>query len=59
MKKCGNMHLWRRNRVCYISSALEGQRVGLRQTDDHKWLVTFMDRDLGQVDSRTEKLERF
>ena len=40
-------------RICYqrrkinVSQVFAGQKVGVKQTDDHIWLVTFMDYDLG------------
>jgi putative transposase len=50
-------------RICYqrrkinVSQVLAGQRVGVKQTDDHTWLVTFMDYDLGYFDDETCRLE--
>jgi putative transposase len=50
-------------RVCYrgrkinVSQALAGQAVGVRQVDDHLWLVTFMHYDLGYFDDETCRLE--
>ncbi len=40
-----------------VSSALAGQKVGLTQTDDNVWLVTFMDYDLGYFDNNNGRLE--
>jgi hypothetical protein len=34
-----------------------GQNVGIKQTDDHIWLVIFMHYDLGYFDDETCKLE--
>ena len=31
----------------FISSALVGQRLGIRECDDGSWVITFVDRDLG------------
>ncbi len=31
----------------FISSALAGQRLGIRERDDGWWVITFIDRDLG------------
>jgi hypothetical protein len=45
-------------RICYqrrkvtVSQVSAGQKVGVKQTDDHIWLVTFMDYDLAYVDVR-------
>jgi putative transposase len=50
-------------RICYqrrkinISQVFAGQKVGVKQTDDHLWLVTFMDYDLGYFDDETCRLE--
>jgi len=50
-------------RICYqrrkinLSQVFAGQTVGIRQTDDHVWLVTFMDYDLGYFDDETCRLE--
>jgi putative transposase len=46
-------------RICYqrrkinVSQVFAGQRVGVKQVDDHLWLVTFMDYDLGYFDDET------
>jgi putative transposase len=50
-------------RICYqrrkinVSQVFAGQTVGVKQTDDHIWLVTFMDYDLGYFDDETCRLE--
>jgi len=50
-------------RICYkrkkinLSQVFAGQTVGVRQTDDHIWLVSFMDYDLGYFDDETCRLE--
>ena len=50
-------------RICYqgrkinVSQVFAGQTVGVTQTDDHIWLVTFMDYDLGYFDDETCRLE--
>ena len=50
-------------RICYqrrkinLSQVFAGQTVGVKQTDDHVWLVTFMDYDLGYFDDETCRLE--
>lgn len=38
----------------YLSSALAGQRVGIRETEDDLFLVTFADLDLGSFNLRTK-----
>ena len=50
-------------RICYksrkvnLSQVFAGQDVGVTQVDDHLWLVTFMDYDLGYFDDETCRLE--
>ncbi len=50
-------------RICYkrrkinLSTVFAGQTVGIKQTDDHIWLVSFMDYDLGYFDDETCRLE--
>ena len=50
-------------RICYrrrkinVSQVFAGQMVGVRQTGDRIWLVTFMDYDLGYFDDETWRLE--
>jgi putative transposase len=50
-------------RICYqrrkinLSQVFAGQTVGVKQTDDHLWLVSFMDYDLGYFDDETCRLE--
>jgi transposase InsO family protein len=45
-------------RQFFLSLALRGERVGLREIDDGTWLVSFMKLDLGHFDERTRKFER-
>jgi putative transposase len=50
-------------RICFkrrkvnLSQVFAGQQVGVRQVDDHVWLVTFMHYDLGYFDDETCRLE--
>jgi len=50
-------------RICYkkikisLSKAFSGQDVGIKETDDGIWLVTFMKYDLGYFDERSRRLE--
>jgi len=37
-------------RKVHLSTALAGQRVGIREENDGRWLVSFVDVDLGHVD---------
>jgi hypothetical protein len=38
-------------------SVFAGQKVGVKQVDEHIWLVTFMHYDLGYFDDETGRLE--
>jgi putative transposase len=40
-----------------LSQVFAGQQVGVRQVDEHIWLVTFMNYDLGYFDDETCRLE--
>jgi len=50
-------------RICYqgrkinVSQVFGGQKVGVKQVDDHIWLVSFMHYDLGYFDDETCRLE--
>jgi putative transposase len=46
-----------KSRKVNLSQVLAGQDVGVKQVDDHIWLVTFMDYDLGYFDDETCRLE--
>ena len=50
----GMLHLPRRQTM-YLSSALAGQLVGLRECDDGRWLVSFMHIDLGHIHHLTNQ----
>jgi putative transposase len=50
-------------RICFnrqkinLSQVFAGQTVGIKQTDDRIWLVSFMDYDLRYFDDETGRLE--
>ena len=50
-------------RICYqrrkinLSQVFAGQKVGVKQSAEHIWLVGFMDYDLGYFDDETRRLE--
>ena len=50
-------------RICFkrrevnSSQVFAGQQVGVRQVDEHLWLVSFMHYDLGYFDDETCRLE--
>jgi len=39
----------------YISAALAGRMIGLREVDEKLWLVSFMDLDLGHIDTKQRR----
>jgi hypothetical protein len=51
----GHLPLGRRNRRCFLTEALAGQYVGLRELDDRLWLVSFMELDLGVIDVKSSR----
>ena len=40
-----------------LSQVFAGQKVGVKQTADRLWLVSFLDYDLGYFDDETCRLE--
>jgi len=46
-----------RTRKINLSQVFAGQTVGIKQTDEHIWLVSFMDYDLGYFDDEAVRLE--
>jgi putative transposase len=46
-----------KKRKVNLSQVFAGQQVGVRQVDEHTWLVTFMQYDLGYFDDETCRLE--
>lgn len=56
---CGHLYLGgqgKRNRGVFLTTALGGETVGLRELDHLRWLVSFMDLDLGIIDGSSRKL---
>lgn len=51
--KTGMLHLPRR-RTVYLASALAGHHVGLREGADGRWLVSFMNIELGHIQPLTD-----
>jgi transposase InsO family protein len=47
-----------RKRYYPLSQALAGEQVGLRELPDDRWLVTFVNLDLGCLNERTRQFER-
>jgi hypothetical protein len=46
-----------KNRKVNLNQLFAGQQVGVRQVDEHVWLVSFMHYDLGSFDDETCRLE--
>ena len=38
-----------------LTAALVGERIGVRELEDGRWLVTFVHRDLGHYDDRERR----
>ena len=49
----GGMVTYGRKFRFYLSQALKGEKVGLREISPKRWLITFMNYDLGYYDERT------
>lgn len=47
--RCGSLFF--RRRKTFLSAALASQPIGLREEHDGRWLVTFMNLDLGHLDN--------
>ena len=54
VKSCGHLHILQRRGTphYFVSTALAGERVGIREIENDCWLVTFGALDLGIVDTR-------
>jgi putative transposase len=52
---CGRIYFNRQK--INLSQVFAGQTVGIKQTDERIWLVSFMDYDLGYFDDETCRLE--
>lgn len=57
VKTSGHLSLGGRGNQYFLSLALRGQPVGIREEDDGRWLVSFMSLDLARIDVRTRRLE--
>jgi putative transposase len=51
----GHVGTGKRDSNVFLSSALAGQLVGLREIDDDLWLVSLADLDLGLIDVRSRR----
>ncbi len=50
----GEIRMW--GRRVFVSESLADHRVGLRELDDDRWLLSFDDLDLGTLDATTGRL---
>ena len=55
VRRGGHICLWGRHSSFFLSSALVGHPVGLRQVDDHQWLLSFACLDLGHFNTTTRR----
>ena len=53
----GHVEGFKRRDHFYVSTALRGQRVGLREVAEGRWLVSFMSLDLGHFDESSGRFE--
>lgn len=59
VSRCGHVRLpgtRRHDRNVFLSTALAGQLVGIREINERSWLVSFLSLDLGTVDFETKRL---
>jgi putative transposase len=54
VQRCGNVSLSKHD-VFHLTSALGGQFVGLREVEGMRWLVSFMEFDLGHYDCTAKR----
>jgi hypothetical protein len=52
---CGRICIYRKK--INISTALAGQRLGIKEVDEGIWLVSFIDYDLGYIDLEQRTLQ--
>lgn len=53
--RCGRICIGKRK--INLSQVFAGQILGLREVDDHIWLVSFLDYDLGFFDNKEDRVE--
>lgn len=56
VSQSGHINLGRHSKVFYLSSALGGEVIGLREIENDCWLVSFLDLDLATINTRTNQL---
>jgi putative transposase len=53
----GHLKMGGRSGVYFLSTALAGEPVGLREIDDRVWLVSYAEHDLGEIDERQHRFK--
>lgn len=48
----GNVSFKGRNKNFFLETALSGEKIGLRELENNKWLVSFINLDLGYLDGK-------
>jgi transposase InsO family protein len=56
VNRMGDVRMSKRNRF-FLSGVLADEHVGMREIDDGRWLVSFMQLDLGHYDERARRFE--
>jgi transposase InsO family protein len=56
VSRMGDVRMSKRVRF-FLSGVLAGEHVGMREIEDGRWLVSFMQLDLGHYDERTTQFE--
>ena len=54
--RCGSLRFGGRTQRYFLSTALAGERVGLRELTADHWLVCFADRELAIIDRKQRRL---
>lgn len=53
VRRGGKVHLSGKNKRFYLGKTLAGEKVGIREVENGKWLVSLMNINLGHVDEKT------
>lgn len=52
-----NGMLWLERQRIFLSKVFEGQTIGLKEVEEHTWLVSFANYDLGYIDLESKSLK--
>jgi len=55
--KAPGLIIFSKHRKCFLTQALIGEKVGIREIDDEKWLITYASIDLGVYDERLDDFQ--